>query len=213
MANNTNVSDVPPNVGENETNPDGIEYQRARGWSESPEDEGAKANVTEQDLASRNDDEEDVNILDSDLSLSSEESVEEGGANDEEDNVSLISHDNDERGHHEVDGNNQHRTRSGRTVKRINYNEFHRKGTQMYQQQSNITEDGRKLQTKIKVHGTFKKIAGMFMLNIGTESEFDQLGVKAGIRKHGEAAVAAIIKEYPQLKDNDDEISSYCDDN
>ena len=39
------------------------------------------------------------------------------------------------------------------------------------------------------------------MMNMGDGSEYDQMGAAAGIKKHGAKAVAAIIKEYEQLKE------------
>ena len=41
------------------------------------------------------------------------------------------------------------------------------------------------------------------MYNEATSTEYDQMNINAGIRKHGEKAIAAVIKEYQQLKDMD----------
>ena len=41
------------------------------------------------------------------------------------------------------------------------------------------------------------------MANIATETEYDQVEVKEGIKRHGAAAIAVVVKEYQQLKDMD----------
>ena len=87
-------------------------------------------------------------------------------------------------------------TKSGRSVKRINYKDFASYGSQYAQIGS----------TKVRKHGDekmFKRVTELTMLHLSKESEYDQLGVKEGIEKHGEKAIAAIIAEYQQLKDMD----------
>ena len=49
------------------------------------------------------------------------------------------------------------------------------------------------------------------MLNAGSASEYDQLGVQQGINRHGEVAVVAVIWEYEQLKDDDTVDAVYAD--
>ena len=47
----------------------------------------------------------------------------------------------------------------------------------------------------------FKRISEITMMNLSKDSDYDQLNVKQGIKIHGAKAIAAIIKEYEQLRD------------
>ena len=39
------------------------------------------------------------------------------------------------------------------------------------------------------------------MLNVKEDHEFEQMNVSAGVKKHGDKAIAAVIQEYEQLRD------------
>ena len=45
-------------------------------------------------------------------------------------------------------------------------------------------------------------IMGITMLSMEA-LDYEQMGAQSGIKKHGEKAIAAIIKEYEQLKETD----------
>ena len=47
----------------------------------------------------------------------------------------------------------------------------------------------------------YKHVTGIMMIQDGDGSEFEQMGAGAGIKAHGDRAVAAIIREYEQLRD------------
>ena len=147
---------------------------------------------------------EESQLSDSDLSLVSDE-----GASNDDDN-SLVSIDDDiEKGTEseddpevsEVDeGTTIRRTRSGRSTKFIDYNHMNKKGMQFHQKDFEASDNTRKTQTRMRIRDMFRHVTGIIMMNEGTKSEFDQLGIKAGINRHWEAAVAAIVKECEQLK-------------
>ena len=51
----------------------------------------------------------------------------------------------------------------------------------------------------------FHKVTELMMMNISTGAEYEQMGIKKGIRVCGEEGIAAVIKEYEQLRDTDTE--------
>ena len=150
---------------------------------------------------------------DSDLSLDGEESGVESEAEDENNNIGLSYDDteddnvqeNNENGKDDDEGelvieNAANDTegmttiRSGRAVKQINYKSLSNKGSQFHQSGYETKGSVNQTQTKIRIHDMYRRVTAITMMNVGKSGEYDQLGVKAGIKKHGEAAVAATIK-------------------
>ena len=47
----------------------------------------------------------------------------------------------------------------------------------------------------------FERVMNIVMLNTGKDQDFEQMNVTAGIKKHGDKEIAAVILEYMQLRD------------
>ena len=58
----------------------------------------------------------------------------------------------------------------------------------------------------------FKQVNRIIMLNLNNqEIKFEQLSVAEGIERHGNKAIAAIVKEYEQLRDLDTVMPLHAD--
>ena len=67
-------------------------------------------------------------------------------------------------------------------------------GAQNYQEKVSKWKDNQEM------FGTVNKIV---MLHMDKGNQFDQVGVAEGIKRHGNQAITAVMKEYQQLKDMD----------
>ena len=94
-------------------------------------------------------------------------------------------------------------TRSGRNVNNINYKKLHRYGEQYNQVENEKEKNMKSGRTRVKLQDTFRHIVEMMMYSEATKSEYDQLNINEGIKRHGGQAIAAVIKEYEQLKNID----------
>ena len=88
-----------------------------------------------------------------------------------------------------------------RTRGRVDYSSFHKKGaTQLIQVARKKLKQKR---VKVHIRDMFRKVAAIIMSHMGqaSSSEHDQLSVREGIRRFGQQAVDAVLKEYAQLHD------------
>ena len=82
--------------------------------------------------------------------------------------------------------------------KRLNYKEYAEKGLQFAQEGSN-----RHSGKNAKLVDMYRNVTEITMLHMEQGSEYDQMNIKQGVQKHGNEAIAAVIKEYEQLRDMD----------
>ena len=88
-----------------------------------------------------------------------------------------------------------------RNRNRVDYDSFHKKGaTQLIQVAKKKVKQKR---IKVNVRDMFRKVAAIIMSHMGqtSSSEHDQLSVREGIRRFGQQAIDAVLKEYAQLHD------------
>ena len=151
--------------------------------------------------------------LENDSDISYEEEVEPGALSEESQNckedgnqeneVTTLSGINDEDTSDDEDANALPTTtsRAGRSIRRINYKDLSQHGLQFVQEASKNETVGTK--SSLVNHDMFKRVNKITMLTLNKGHEYDQLNVKQGIKVYGAKAVAAVIKEYEQLRDLD----------
>ena len=102
-----------------------------------------------------------------------------------------------------ADGDNRMELRRGR---RVDYASLHRTGTshmqingakQFMKKVKRIDKELRK--KRIVIKDMFKKVATVTMAHIKAASKHEQVSMKEGIRRYGESAIRAVLKEYAQL--------------
>ena len=110
----------------------------------------------------------------------------------------------DHREEEENSADNHRESNRLRLQERINYRELHSRGkrTQMMQIHKKVTRKLKK-KYKVSVNDTFRRVLGVIMATVQTGAEHEQISMKEGIRRFGDEAVAAVLKEYGQLDSKD----------
>jgi len=87
-----------------------------------------------------------------------------------------------------------------RLQERINYKELHSKGrrTQMIQIHRKVARKLKK-RYKVSVNDTFRRVLAVIMATVQTAAKHEQISMKEGIKRFGEQAIEAVLKEYGQL--------------
>jgi len=99
--------------------------------------------------------------------------------------------------------------RSSRNVERMDYAALHRRGRANFQIKGakifmqRAKKIARKIgkKTNVVVKDMFKKIVSITMAHIKSASKHEQVSMKEGIKRYGQAAIQAVLKEYAQLND------------
>ena len=88
-------------------------------------------------------------------------------------------------------------TRSLRPRNTIDYKALHSKGKPSLHQLGIITDD----KDSFRFQEMFKTVNGIIMTNMKAGDEFSHVSVSEGIKRFGDQAIGAVIKEYAQLGD------------
>jgi len=99
--------------------------------------------------------------------------------------------------------------RSNRNVERVDYSTLHRrgranfqiKGAKLFMQKAKKIKKRLKKSTNVVVRDMFKKVVSITMAHIKSASKHEQVSMKEGIKRYGQAAIQAVLKEYAQLND------------
>ena len=173
----------------------------------SDEDEGAPNDNDEG--AFSDDDEgapsEDTETTTEEEGVQEDTTIEESEVND--DNSTVAEEKNNEIDNEPTTEPTAHMTtRTGRSVVRHNYKQLNKIGTTGTQLMQQDTKRRRVKPNKQKVRNMFTKVVGIIMAHMENEkagNEFDQMSMKAGIKRFGKKAVQAVLAEYMQLEDMD----------